>query len=84
MSDKRFDTTDKKLKFIAAGNIITFKKGDTKQFAIQSIEYNRETSKTVLTGWFKKMEFPSMSALVDAIDWDWMEENCIIKDYSNI
>ena len=48
MSDKRFDTTDKKLKFIAIGNIITFKKGEPKQFAIQSIEYNRETSKTVL------------------------------------
>lgn len=84
MSDKRFDTTDKKLKFIAIGNIITFKKGEPKQFAIQSIEYNRETSKTVLIGWFKKMEFPSMSALVDAIDWDWMEENCIFKDYSNL
>ncbi len=82
---KRFDTPNKKLAHIIPGNIITFKTGKPIQLAIKKVDIKNGEGRVVIDSlFFQERTFDSVSSLFEAIDWDWMEENCIFKDYSNL
>ena len=82
----RFDTEDKRKAFIRPGSIITFKQKypglPTGQIVIDAIKTHRRTGSIKLANSFK-VETPwffSMDALLNAIDWEWMEENLIFME----
>ena len=82
----KFDTDEQKRDFIKSGNIITFKKAlpnfPNKQIAISKIKREKSGAIKLInpfgteSPWFK-----SEQELIDGIDWEWMANNIITKEY---
>lgn len=81
-----FKTDEEKRAFIKLGNIITFKKPlpdfPNQQIAISKIKRDKSGAIKIInpfgteSPWFK-----SEQDLIDAINWDWMSNNIITKEY---
>jgi hypothetical protein len=81
-----FSTDEEKRAFIKVGNILTFKDPlpgfPRGQIAIAKIQRNKSGAIKIInpfgteSPWYK-----SEQELIDAIDWKWMAENIITKEY---
>jgi hypothetical protein len=81
-----FSTDDEKRAFIEVGNIITFKDPlpgfPRGQIAIAKIQRTKSgTIKLINPFGTESPWYKSEKDLIDAIDWEWMAENIITKEY---
>lgn len=83
-TDKKYDTDEKRIKFLRArGNIITFKekfypRGTANlcrlQIIVCSIEKARNGSVKISGSFYDNNWYNSMEELIDAIDWEEIEQ----------
>ena len=81
-----FSTDEEKRAFINSGNILTFKdplpgfpKG---QIAIAKIQRTKSGAIKIINPFGTESPwYQSEQQLIDAIDWEWMAENIITKEY---
>jgi len=82
----RFDTKEKRLSFVIKGNIVTFKKAQgyninfkpLKQILVKFIHQPNNSACQLIGENFDSEWYNSIDELLDAINWEWMEENVII------
>lgn len=81
--EKMFDTLDKKLVTIKKeGNILTFKPGHgRKQLAVANYTKVAGDMVKISDNFGNVMTFEGEEKLVEAVDWNWMEENAVYKNY---
>ena len=81
-----FSTDQEKRTFIKVGNIITFKDPlpgfPRGQIAIAKIQRTKSGAIKIINPFGKESPwYQSEKDLIDAIDWEWMAENIITKEY---
>jgi hypothetical protein len=81
-----FSTDEEKRAFIEVGNIITFKDPlpgfQTGQIAIAKIQRTKSGAIKIINPFGTESPwYQSEKDLIDAIDWDWMTQNIITKEY---
>ena len=82
----KFETDEQKRDFIKSGNIITFRKAlpdlPNKQIAISKIKRDKSGAIKITNPFGTESPwFQSEQELIDAIDWEWMSNNIITKEY---
>lgn len=81
-----FSTDQEKRAFIKVGNILTFKDPlpgfPTGQIAIAKIQRTKSGAIKIINPFGTESPwYQSEQELIDAIDWDWMTQNIITKEY---
>ena len=81
-----FKTNEEKRAFIKSGNILTFKDPlpgfPRGQIAIAKIQRNKSGAIKIINPFGTESPwYQSEKDLIDAIDWKWMAENIITKEY---
>jgi hypothetical protein len=81
-----FSTDEEKRAFIKVGNILTFKDPlpgfPRGQIAIAKIQRNKSGAIKIINPFGTESPwYQSEQELIDAIDWKWMAENIITKEY---
>ena len=81
---KRYDTQEKKMKFLTKkGNIITFKKPffpngtaneSRTQIVTKGISKDPSGAVKIIGSFYDGTWYKNIDELLEAIDWDWMEE----------
>jgi len=85
LRQKRFDTKEKRINHLKQdNNIITFKNEwvsrGRSQRQLLVTEFINKPGKYQLKGiWCDSLCYKTIDGLLDAIDWDWMDDNVIFK-----
>jgi hypothetical protein len=82
-----FDSEEQKKAYLKPGNIITFKHKlpdfPSGQIAISKIKRDKSGAIKLINPFGTESPwYQSQQELINAIDWDWMAKNIIIKEYN--